>query len=74
MPPEYQAMLKSFSSTVKGKIIKVDYFIKVLVKYDSWNDYSEGKSKMIPIEILQPPTQLVAIMPPLMVRNWNPIV
>ena len=48
-------MLKSFSSTVKGKIIQVDYYLKVFVKYHAWNDWGEGHSVSLSIDILQPP-------------------
>ena len=67
-------MLKSFSPTIKGKIISVDYFLKVFIKYDSWNEWSDH-SCTLSIDILQPPMQLVQPLPAAMVpTNWNPAV
>ena len=67
-------MLKSFSSTVKGKIIQVDYFLYVYIKYDAWNEFGDGHCAVIPIEILQPPTQLVMQTPMMMPAGFSPVM
>ena len=59
VPEEHAAMLKSFSSTVEGKIIQVDYYLKVFIQFHAWNDWGEGKSCSLPIDVLQPPIQYV---------------
>ena len=74
VPDSHQAMLKSFSSTVKGKIIQVDYFLKVFIKYDAWNEFGDGHCATIPIEILQPPTQLVMQAPMMMPAGFSPVM
>ena len=53
-------MLKSFSSTVHGKIVNVSYMIKFFVKHDAWNEFGEGQVGSLPIKILQPPMQVVS--------------
>ena len=73
VPDEHQAMLKSFSSTVKGRIIQVDYFLKVCIKYDAWNEFGD-RCTIIPIEILQPPTQLVMQAPMMMPAGFSPVM
>ena len=69
-------MLKSFSSTVKGKIIQVDYFLNLHVRYDAWNDVEGDHFKTLSIDILQPPTtNMVQQLPDAMVpADWNPAV
>ena len=67
-------MLKSFSSTVKGKLITVEYFLKVYIKYDSWNEFGDGRCATLPIDILQPPTHLTAQAPMMMPAGFNPVM
>ena len=53
-------MLQSFSISVHGKIVQVEYILKAFVKHDSWNEFGEGKVASMPIQILQPPMQIVS--------------
>ena len=53
-------LLRSFSISVAGKLLRVDYVLKVFVKHDSWNEFGEGKVVSLPIKILQPPMQIVS--------------
>ena len=66
------------SSTVKGKIIQVDYFLKVCVKYNSWNEFpaDDGWSATLAIDILQPPMlqQGQPLPQGLVPADWNPAV
>ena len=53
--PDEIVMLKSFSTSVTGKLIGVYYTLKVFVKHDSWNEFGEGNVVSLPIKLLQPP-------------------
>jgi len=64
--------MKSLASTVNGRIIQVNYYLELSVKYDAWNDPSNGHSKKIPIEILQPPKQIYTDSQSY--SNWDPVV
>ena len=67
-------MLKSFSISVQGKLVTVSYILKVFVKHDSWNEYGEGMVASMPIQILQPPMQIVSQQQVQVPVGWNPNV
>lgn len=60
MHPDLHPMLKSFSISLSGKLITVNYVLKVFVKHEAWNEFGEGKVVSLPIQILQPPMQIVS--------------
>ena len=50
--PDEIVMLKSFSTSVTGKLISVCYTLKCFVKHDAWNEFGEGNVVSLPIKIL----------------------
>ena len=58
--PDEIVMLKSFSTSVTGKLIGVYYTLKCFVKHDSWNEFGEGNVVSLPVKLLQPPMQIVS--------------
>ena len=53
-------MLKSFSTSVTGKLIEVSYTLKCFVKHDAWNEFGEGNVVSLPIKIMQPPVAITS--------------
>ena len=52
-------MLRSFSSSFFGQIVKVWYILKVFVKHDAWTEWGEGHVIEFPIKILPKSTDIV---------------
>jgi hypothetical protein len=52
MHPDLHPMLKAFSISLQGKLITVNYVLKVFVKHEAWNEFGEGKVVSLPIQIL----------------------
>ena len=70
--PDEILMLKSFSTSVTGKLVSITYTLKVFVKHDSWNEFGEGKVVSCPIRIVQAPVEIISdlsVTPP---PGWNP--
>ena len=57
--PDYFPMVKSFSTSFFGQLVKVWYILKVFVKHDSWNEWGEGNFVEFPIKILRQPIEVV---------------
>lgn len=53
-------MLPVMSTSFHGRIIDVDYVLKLFVKHESWNEFGEGQAVSLPIQILTPPLQMQA--------------
>ena len=70
--PDLHPMLRAFSITVHGKLITVDYVLKVFVKHDSWNEFGEGKVVSLPIQIMQPPMQIISQQQVEAPVGWQP--
>ena len=58
--PDEVAMLNSFSTSVQGKLISVDYELRCYVKHDAWNEFGEGNCIKLPVRIMMPPQQYVS--------------
>jgi hypothetical protein len=59
--------------SINGRIIDVNYYIKVFVKYDGMSEFGEGECIEMPIRIIQKPHQLktsegITLLP----ADWNP--
>lgn len=49
-------IMKAFSSSFFGQIVKVWFTLKVFVKHDAWNEWGEGQSVDFPIKIMPQPS------------------
>ena len=45
-------MMKKFSTSFFGQIVKVWYVLRIIIKHDSWNEWGEGNYVDFPIKIL----------------------
>ena len=72
--PDGLPMLKAFSCSYDGRLIKVRYYLRVLVKHNAWNEWGEGNGVAIPVEIMQPPMNIFCqdVVP--VPQNWHPQV
>lgn len=60
MHPDQHPMFHSFSTSFQGKLISVNYVLKLFVKHKSWNEIGEGRVISQPIKIMQPPMTVVS--------------
>ena len=74
IPVEDSESSAAFSSTVDGKIVQVNYYLKVYIRYDDWSESFDGHCATMPIEILQPPKQLVMQTPMMMPAGFRPVM
>ena len=59
--PANYPVLRSFSASFFGQIVKVWYILKVFVKHDAWNEWGEGHVIEFPIKIFPKPTEIVGM-------------
>lgn len=52
LDPDLHPIIQEFTPSVNGKLIKINYLMKVFVKHDPWNEFGEGKVVCLPIKIL----------------------
>lgn len=43
-----------------GSVFKIEYFLKVFVKFNAWNSRGEGDLTILPIKILTTPKLIVS--------------
>ena len=51
-------MLESFSTSFGGKIIVVEYTLKVFILHDAWNEWGEGRCAARDITIMRQPVKI----------------
>lgn len=69
------SVAKGLTGSHHGRVVKVNYTLKVFVKHEGWNSWGEGNSVLIPVKILQPATQVEFAMPKIQAPPyWNPVV
>lgn len=56
----FQPLLKSLSTSVYGMLINIEYILKVMIKHEGFCEFGEGAVASMPIQILQPPVQMIA--------------
>jgi len=52
-------MQNLLAPSFSGKHFAVEYYLKCFIKYDSWNEFGEGKSVIFPIYLTHPPGKAV---------------
>lgn len=57
-----------------GDIIKIEYFLAVFVKPDSWNAFGEGAFVKFPITIRDPPIKKLKPKKNILPEGWNPVL
>ena len=63
---------KDLSCSIEGKLLKVQYYLKVYVRHNAWNSFFDGKSVTIPIKLVKP---FVPVANEFLVQQpvgWNP--
>ena len=66
-------MMPQVSTSFHGKLINIDYVLKLFVKHDSWNELGEGQVVSLPVQIMMPPMQIAPEQPQVQVPvDWNP--
>ena len=53
--PDELPMLKSFSTSIKGKLLEVAYTLNCFIKHEAFTEFGEGNVVTLPIKLLQPP-------------------
>mmetsp|Transcript_29139 Transcript_29139/g.36144 ORF Transcript_29139/g.36144 Transcript_29139/m.36144 type:complete len:165 (+) Transcript_29139:652-1146(+) len=49
-----QEFAKRVQPTFHGKLITVDYELRIFVKHDAWNEWGQGKVVCLPIRLMTP--------------------
>ena len=66
-----------FTCSVSAKLFTVNYYLRVYVKHDAWNEFFKGPYVSQPIKIMLPPPQQQIVanyeeyQKP---QDWNPVV
>lgn len=50
-----QLIMANFLGTIQGRLLKIDYFVRVFVKHDAWNEFGQGNYVSFPVYINQSP-------------------
>ena len=67
-------MLKSFSTSIKGKLLEVAYTLNCFIKHEAFTEFGEGNVVTLPIKLLQPPMHIVSTVQAPVPQGWNPQV
>ena len=72
-------LLEAMSNSIDGKLIEVDYHLKVCMKHNAWNSSEEGKVKKLSIKMWSPSPEIaqpIHVVAPQIAApvGWAPII